>query len=198
VARNYEQSFVVKQLLGTKPGSTDRSVALENVLKKIALDPSTSLDQMRHVRRLLQTGTGGPQGPGAQAWREIQGGVLQHIRDEALKNVARDTAGNRIVSPAQLDSVITRLDKGGKLDYLFGKQGAERLRTVNDVVKDVLTSPPGAVNTSNSATVLLAILDVGVSGLTGVPLPVATTARFAISRIKDAKLRARVKDALGE
>jgi hypothetical protein len=193
-ARDYENISLVKQLLGLKRGSEDRAIALEDVLRRSVIDPSTSLDTVRQVRRLLQTGGE----DGMQAWKELQGGTLRHIKDEALKNVAPDQNGNRVMSPAQLDRVITQFDKTGKLDFVFGKKGAETLRTVNDVAKDVLTSPPGTINTSNTATVLAGLMDVAISGTSGIPAPIMTSMRMLTSGVKDAKLRKRVKSALGE
>jgi hypothetical protein len=193
-AGNYENIGLVKQLLGLKRGTDDRAIALEDVLRRSIIDPSTSLDTVKQVRRLLQTGGEN----GMQAWKELQGGTLRHIKDEALKNVAPDQLGNRVMSPAQLDRVIMQLDKNGKLDYVFGKKGAEQLRTINDVAKDVLTAPAGAVNTSNTATVLAGLMDVAISGTTGVPAPIMTSFRVITNSIRDAKLRKRVKTALGE
>jgi hypothetical protein len=193
-AHDYENIGVVKQILGLKRGSEDRAVALEHVLNRSIIEPSTSLDTVRQVRRLLQT----EGDAGKQAWRELQGGTLQYIKDQALKNVAPDQFGNRIVSPAQLDRVLTQLDKTGKLDFVFGKKGAEQLRTINDVAKDVLTVPPGTVNTSNTASVLAGLMDVAISGTSGVPAPIMTSARLLTKSIKDAKTRSRIKKALGE
>ena len=120
------------------------------------------------------------------------------MRDEATKGVGRDELGNPILSPAQLDRVVGQLDKSGKLDFVFGKKGAEQLRTINDVAKDVLTAPPGAVNTSNTASVLAGMMDIAISGTAGVPAPVMTSFRLLTKGIKDAKTRARVRQALGE
>lgn len=192
-AQNYENISLAKNLLGTKRGTNDRNVALEDVLRRSVIAPATSLDDVRQVRRLLQT-----EGElGQQAWRDLQGATLQHIKDEMTKNVARDQAGNAIVSPAQLDRVVQSLDRNGKLEFVFGKKGAEQIRTINDVAKDVLTTPPGAVNTSNTASVLAGLLDVAISGTAGVPAPILTSFRVLTNRIKDAKTRARVRKALG-
>jgi hypothetical protein len=193
-AQDYENVGLVKQLLNTKRGTDDRVIAMEDVLRRSILQPSASLDTVRQLRRLLQT----EGDSGKQAWKELQGGTLRHIRDEALKSVATDQAGNRIVSPAQLDRVINQLDKSGKLDFIFGKKGAEQLRVINDVAKVILTSPPGAVNTSNTATVLAGLMDVALSGTTGIPAPVATSFSMLTSRIKDAKLKAKIKRTLGD
>lgn len=191
---DYENFGLAKQLLKSKRGSTDRAVALEDVLRKSVVSPSASVDSVTKLKQLLQS-----EGPtGQQAWKEIQGGMLRHVRDEALKGVGRDSAGNPIVSASALDRVVTQLDKTGKLDMVLGKKQAEQLRTVNEVAKDVLTTVPGAVNTSNTATVLAGLLDVAISGTAGVPVPVATVFKQVTSRIKDAKLRARVKQSLGD
>lgn len=191
---DYENIGLVKNLLGQKRGSNDRAIAMEDVLRRSVIDPSTSLDTVRQVRRLLQT-----EGPnGQQAWKELQGGTLKFLRDEATKGVGRDEFGNAVLSPGQLDRVITQLDKSGKLDFVFGKKGAEQLRTINDVAKDVLTSPAGAVNTSNTASVLAGMMDIAISGTAGVPAPIMTSFRLMTKGVKDAKTRARVKKALGE
>lgn len=193
-ANDYENIGLVKNLLGQKRGSNDRSIAMEDVLRRSVIDPSTSLDTVRQVRRLLQT-----EGPnGQQAWKELQGGTLKFLRGEATKGVSRDELGNAILSPQQLDRVISQLDKSGKLDFVFGKKGAEQLRTINDVAKDVLTTPPGAVNTSNTASVLAGMMDIAISGTAGVPAPVMTSFRLMTKGVKDAKTRAKVRKALGE
>lgn len=191
---DYENIGLVKNLLGQKRGSNDRSIAMEDVLRRSVIDPSTSLDTVRQVRRLLQT-----EGPnGQQAWKELQGGTLKFLRDEATKGVGRDELGNPILSPGQLDRVVGQLDKSGKLDFVFGKKGAEQLRIINDVAKDVLVAPPGSVNTSNTASVLAGMMDIAISGTAGVPAPIMTSFRLLTKGIKDAKTRAKVKQALGE
>jgi hypothetical protein len=197
-AKDYENAGLIKRLLGEKRGTDDRAIALEDVVRKLILDPATSLDQTRHVRKLLQTKTGGATGEGAQAWKELQGATLRHIQDQMTKNVTTNQRGDRVVSAAQLDKVINQLDKNGKLDFVFGKKGAEQLRTINDVAKTVLTAPPGTVNTSNTASVLAGLMDVAISGSTGIPAPIATSFRLLTSKIKDAKLKAKIAKTLGE
>lgn len=191
---DYENIGLVKNILGLKRGSSDRAIALEDILRRSVVDPSTSLDTVRQVRRLLQTEGSN----GQQAWKELQGGTIKFLRDEATKNVARDENGSAILSPAQLDRVLAPLDRSGKLDFIFGKKGAEQLRLLNDVAKDVMVAPPGVVNTSNTASVLAGMMDVAISGTSGVPAPIMTSFRLLSKGVKDAKIKARVKRALGE
>lgn len=193
-AQNYENIGIVKNMLGTKRGSIDRVIALEDVLNRSVVSPTASLDSVRQIRRLLQT-----EGEkGMQAWRELQGGVLTHIRDQTLKNVATDTLGNKIFSAAQFEKALKPLIESGKLDFIFGKQGAAKLQLLNDVAKDVLTVPPGTVNTSGTGAAIAALADSILIAMSGVPAPVTTLARVGIKQIKDAKLKAEVKKALGE
>jgi hypothetical protein len=191
-ADQYENHAVISDLLNNKRGTADRRVALEDVADRVLY--RGSLDDMRFARKILQTGGE----DGVQAWKEIQGAALRDIRDAATKNVARDSAGNEVISASGLDKAIKRLDSEGKLDYLYGKKGAEQLRAVNDLAKVMFTSPPGAVNTSNTASVLLAAMDMALSGTAGMPLPIMSGLKMLIKNVKDRKLRARIQDALGK
>ena len=189
-ARVFTDKDAVDKITRLKPGTTDRAVAMEDVFDHSVL--KGSLDDLRAVHDALNAS--GSQG--AQAWRELQGQTINHIKNEITKNVARDARGNEIVSPAALDKVIKNLDADGKLEFVFGKKAAADLRELNDIAKDVYTSPPGAVNSSNTAGVLLGLLDTAVSGLSGMPLPIATTANYARKSIKSRRLKKKIENAL--
>lgn len=191
-ARDFENVALVSNLLGTKRGSSDRAIALEDVVRKSIIEPATSLDQTRHLGGLLKKS-----GQGQQAWKELQGATLAYIRDEAYKGVTRDAAGNQVISPANLNRVITNLDKTGKLDYLYGKKGAEQLRTLNEVAQDVFTAPPGSVNTSNTASALMMSLDtLATFGTTGLPVPALKVLTEARKAMKSREIRKKVDEAL--
>jgi hypothetical protein len=193
-AQNYENRATIAKLLNTKRGTTDRQVAFEDVFKHSILDGS--LDDVRNVRRVLQRGGD----DGAQAWRELQGQTLAHLRDQATKSVAADSAGNRVVSPAAFDKAVRDLELDGKLDFILGRRGAQSIRDLNDVIRDVRTVPPeAAINTSNTAATLAGLIDVVITGLLGgTPAPITTATRLAVKRIRDVKLRRRISDALDE
>jgi hypothetical protein len=193
-AQNYEDRSTIAKLLQNKRGTSDRQVAFEDVFDHAVL--KGSLDDVRNVRRVLQRS--GPDG--AQAWRDLQGQTAKWIKEQAERNVATDSAGNRVVSPKGLDDAIRGLDADGRLDFIFGKQGAQRMRDIRDLAQIARTVPPeAAVNTSNTASTLLAgFIDVGTSGATGVPLPLATMVRVVRQHVKDASLRRRIEDALAD
>ena len=189
-AKEFENVGIIDRLMSTKPGTQDRAIAFEDVFDRSIL--GGSLDDVRAVRRTLQTA--GPEGQ--QAWRELQGQTLNHLKEEITKNAQRDIYGNPVVSAAQFNKIVTGLDKDGKLDFLFGKQGAQKIRDVRDISLDVLTSPPGSVNTSNTASVLAAMLDTVLMMSTGIPAPIATIGKLGIGAIKEAKQKRAVQEAL--
>ena len=192
MAQRFEDRAVIAKLLNTKRGMADRQVALEDVHEHSIM--RGSLDDVRHVRRVLQTA--GPDG--VQAWKELQGQTLKTIRDKATASVAADSAGNRVLSPAALDKAIRELDADGKLTLIFGRQGAQFMRDLNELAQIAKTVPPeSGVNYSNTSSALLAALgDAGVMSMTGAPVPLVTLGRFVSRHVKDQALKKRIQDAL--
>lgn len=148
-SKEFEDRGIVAKLLKTKAGTDDRAVALENVFNHSVL--ASSQDDLTFLQKMLKEGGE----KGEQAWREVQGQAVQYLKQQATKNSARDVKGNPIVSASALDRAVMDLDRKGKLDILFGKQGAQALRDINDLAKDVYTAPPGSVNTSGTTSTLL-------------------------------------------
>jgi hypothetical protein len=182
-------------------------VALEDVFQHSILQ--SSRDDVANLRRVLQRA--GP--TGWQAWRELQGATLRHIQEQATKNVARDSRNNPVISAAAMDRAVRGLDQDGKLQFIFGKNGAQRIRDLNEVTKTVMTTPPGTVNTSNTAAALLNALSIpAITGgaaegglmmmLTGMPVPVLTLLKSTIKAAKataeNRRLLQRVNEALGK
>lgn len=191
MADHWENRTIIRDLTTNKAGTEDRRVALEDIQKRIIHDGS--LDDLRVAKRTLLTSGE----DGRQAWRDIQGQTLQEIKNAATAGVAPDGQGNQMVSAAALNKAIKRLDDAGKLDYIFGQQGAEKLRAINEISKTLFTTPTSAaINHSNTAATLAAAMDIAMSGLSGFPAPVATALRLATKHIKDNKVRARVTQAL--
>lgn len=192
-AQLFEDNAIVDQLLRTRRGSKDRQVALEDVFRKTVLNGDR--ESLGMLRRTLQV-AGGDEG--AQAWRELQGATTRHLLDESTKGAATDVAGNPIFSAAQLNKAVRAMDVDGRLDFMLTKKGAQTVRDLNEIAKVVQTLPPGTVNTSNTASVLLAALtEAGATGaLTGLPVPVLTGLKALSAHVKDQKVRQRVAEAL--
>jgi hypothetical protein len=199
LAKKYEDRGVVASLLNNKRGMADRKVAIADVFDHSILNASR--EDVSAVRRALTHADSAPtevRAAGQQAWRDLQGETVNWIKQQAFDNVATDQRGNVILSPAKLDKAIKRLDADGRLEALLGKNGAQHMRDVNDLAKVIYTVPPGAVNTSNTASVLLAALtEAGATGyMTGVPVPVLSTMRMLAKYAKNRALQKRIEQAL--
>ena len=184
--KQFEENPAIRDITAYKKGTTERKIAIENLVEDSMLKGPRS-----RVEELFKTlEEAGPEG---QAMiNELRGVVAEQIRAEAVKGVGRDINGNPIVSPTGLNNVIQKLDKSGKLDLIFGKKGAERYRTLNDVAIDVKTVPEGSVNYSGTASqlknlVVPIVTDLGASAMAGVPLPVTLGGTMAYKYVKGRK-----------
>jgi hypothetical protein len=193
-AKEFENQALIDKLLTNKRNTSDRKVAFEDVHRQVVLN--APLDQMRGVKRSLLT-----QGAeGQQAWKNLQGETMEWLKNEGTKGVGLDSSGNRVVSASGMERAVNKLDKSGKLDFLFGKPGAESLRDMAEHTKTLFTSPEGAVNTSNTASGLLNAIDYGtgmmVSGGWPVNIPLAKGGKAALKYIKNRKTLNRIKESL--
>jgi len=190
-AKEFKNVGVIDKMMRTKPGTKDRAVAYEDIYNH-AIEKG-SLDDVRAVRRTLQTAGK----DGSQAWRELQGQGLQELKRETFGNIARDELGNPVASPAKMNAWVEKMDEGGKLDFVYGKQGAEKIRDMRDLLMDTHTSPPGAVNTSNTGSILMAFMDAGATAaVTGIPLPALTAVKYGAKYMKNRSMSKKVAAAL--
>ena len=185
--REFENVGYVDKLLRTKPGTTDRAVAFEDVFDHSVLNGS--LDDVRAIGMTLKKA--GPEGQ--QAFKELQGQTIQYMKDQVSKSVDVDSFGNPVVSPAKFKSVVTQLDQDGKLDYLFGKSGADEIRNLLEYTINVNAPLKGAANYSNTSSAIISALD----KIGGIRIPgVSTVAKFAAEKGKEAALKKQIKESI--
>lgn len=175
LAREFEDVSRVDKLLGTKAGYVDRRVALDDVFKHVVLDGS--LEEMRTVTSLLKKG--GP--TGRQAYAELQGQTLQHMKELLTKGDG--------MSFRNLNNLVTQLDSEGKLAYMFGKTGRDQILDLRDAIKDVIVKQPGAVNYPNTSGAVLR----GLEALQSLRVPLAKSAA-EIARTRE--IKGKVSEAL--
>jgi hypothetical protein len=185
--REFENVGYVDKLLRTKPGTTDRSVAFEDVFDHAILNGS--LDDVRAIGMTLKKS--GPEGQ--QAFKELQGQTIQYIKDKVSQSVDVDSFGNPVVSPAKFKSVVTQLDQDGKLDYIFGKAGAQEIKNLLETTINVNAPLKGAANYSNTASALMTALDkVG-----GIKIPVVSNvAGYVAEKGKEAALKKQIQESI--
>jgi hypothetical protein len=192
-ANKFEDRAIVARLIKNRAGMKDPQVAVDQVFQRSILNGSP--EEITFLKRVLLTSGK----DGQQAFKELQAATAQHIRDQSTSGVGTDSAGRALVSPAKLNQVVSQLDKNGRLDVIFGKQEAARIRDLDEVVKYVTTVPPGTlINSSGTAgTLLAALAEAGAIGATtGLPVPVLTGINQIIKWRKAGQTKAKINDAL--
>jgi hypothetical protein len=186
LANEFENVGAIDKLLRTKKGTTDRAVAFEDVFRHSILDGSR--DDVAAIGLTLKKG--GPQGQ--QAWKELQGQTIQHIKDKVTSSIDVDTFGNPVVSPAKFKSVLNEIDQDGKLDYIFGKKGAEEIRNLYDYTFNVNAPLKGAVNYSNTASAIMR----GLDAISLLPLSRVIGVKQGLEKIKESQIKKQVKESI--
>jgi hypothetical protein len=147
-ANEFENVGYVDKLLRKKPGTSDRAVALADVFDHAIL--KGSLEDTRNVALALKKSP-----EGQQAWKELQGQTIQHIKDLVTKNMTKDSSGQVTIAPKRFNSIVNELDQEGKLDYIFGKPGAQKIRNLNETASTAFDPLTGAVNYSGSGSAII-------------------------------------------
>jgi hypothetical protein len=192
-ARKFENRAIVARLIKNRKGMEDPQVAADQVFRKSILNSSP--EEITFLKRVLLTSGN----DGQQAFKELQGATVRHLRDEATKGMGMDSQDRPLISPAKLHQSVQALDANGRLDVILGKKNAQIVRDLDDVVRYVTTVPPGTlVNSSGTAgTLLAAMAEAGATGaLTGLPLPVASGIRQIIKMRQEGRTKARINEAL--
>ncbi len=150
-ANDFENIGLIDDLLKNKPNSKDRVVALEKVFDHSIMQ--SDLDSLKALGRTLKKTENGQ-----QAFRELQGQTIENIRSAITKNIQTDSLGQRNFNPKQFDTIVKNLDKSGKLDYMFGKSGAQEIRNLRDTAITI-NSPVQGINQSNTASAMDKVLN---------------------------------------
>jgi len=193
--KEFEENPAIRDITAIKKGTTERKIAIENLVEDSMLKGPRS--RVEEIFKTLENA-----GPEGQAMiNELRGVVAEQIKAESIKGVGRDINGNPTVSPSGLNSIIQKLDKSGKLDVIFGKKGAERYRTLNDVAIDVKTVPEGSVNYSGTVAgfknmAAQIATDVATSAISGYPAPITTVGTLLYKHQKNKKELNKVNEFL--
>ena len=191
-ASEFKNQALIRDLIANKSGTTDRKIALEQVYDKTVKNGS-----IENLRRLQDTLVGAGEA-GQQALRELRGAAVRDIREQATRTTAVDERGQKVPSVAGLQRAVAALDKNGKLELLFGKQGAQTFRDLGDLASDIYTAPPGLVNTSGTAAAIAKLTaDWAASmAITGVPAPLLSIGKAIKQWRSGRKTKAQIAEAL--
>lgn len=187
----FENVGLTKKLTTSKRGTDERQIAVADVFQKVIVD--SPLDEMNKLRGTLINA--GPQGK--QAWNDLKAKGISYIKESSQSASQTDSRGNPLLSVDKLNKTVQRMDADGKLQSLYGKKQAQTIRDIAELSKVIHTAPPGAVNTSNTASALMTALDtVATFGTTGIPAPAVTVLREAVKHVKNRALKRRINEAL--
>jgi hypothetical protein len=189
-ARNFENIGAVDRLLRTKPDSEDRLVAFEDVFQKSIINGS--LDDVKNLGfALKKSGT-----QGQQAFKELQGQTIEYLKDRVTQSIDTDSFGNPVVSPAKFKTAVRELDQDGKLDYLFGKKGAQEIRDLMETTILVNAPLKGAANYSNTASAVIRGLDmINRSPVGRIPV-VGSLTKYSFEKAQEQALKKRIKESI--
>lgn len=189
-AKNFENIGAVDNLLRTKADSTDRFVALEDVFQKSIINGS--LDDVKNLGfALKKSGT-----QGQQAFKELQGQTIEFLKDRVTQSIDTDMFGNPVVSPAKFKSAVRELDQDGKLDYLFGKKGAQEIRDLMETTILVNAPLKGAANYSNTASAVIRGLDmINRSPIGKIPV-VGSLTKYSFEKAQEKALKQKIQESI--
>lgn len=110
----------------------------------------------KNVSQIKQTlTTGGAKG--VQAWKDLQAETLRYLQEKASgKREIQGETGSRQFNSSFLDH-FNELDKDGKIDVIFDKPTATRLRGVAKMVHDARTKPGKGTSGSDSVPRFMAL-----------------------------------------
>lgn len=191
-AGEFKNQALIRDLISNKRGTSDRKIALEEVYNKTVKNGS-----VENLRRLQDTLVGAGE-VGQQALRELRGAAVRDIREQATRTTSVDERGQKVPSVAGLNNAVKALDKNGKLELLFGKQGAQTFRDLGDLASDIYTAPPGLVNTSGTAAAIAKLTAdwAASTAITGIPAPLLSIAKSLKQWRSGRKTKAQIAEAL--
>jgi hypothetical protein len=174
----FDEQGIIKKL-ATDKSRTDRRAALEDTLDTVVRGSAEDIGKIK--ASLLEEGRGATpetKAAGEQAWKDIQGGVLDKLKEAATGK--REIGNEQGVTQfnSSFRNLFNELDKDGKIDAVFSPEQAKRLRDINKLVEDLRTTPSGRVAGSDTVPRLVSMLDkVGeIPGLGKILGPVVDTA----------------------
>jgi len=107
-ARKFENRAIVARLIKNRKGMEDPQVAADQVFRKSILNSSP--EEITFLKRVLLTSGN----DGQQAFKELQGATVRHLRDEATKGMGMDSQDRPLISPAKLHQSVQALDANGR------------------------------------------------------------------------------------
>lgn len=151
----FEDQALVNKLTDMK-SRTDPQTAMEDTADVIRGHSAADIRNLK--KTLTEGGTAATRAAGQQAWRDIQGSLVDHLKERADPAEEKGGAEQDQFSKG-FRKEFRKLDKDGKIDAVFSPAQAKRLRVVAQATEDVRTQPRMGVVGSDTAANLQAARD---------------------------------------
>jgi hypothetical protein len=156
----FDRQGAVRKLVTEKGLSSDRAVALESTVDHILKSPSEDIAKIK--KALTEGGSDAANRRGAQALADIRAGVIDKLREAANKSEITGEAGQLQIN-SSFNRLFKQLDKDGKIDQIFTKPQAAKLREISQAIEYVRTTPSariaGSPTAANMAALAVSMLD---------------------------------------
>lgn len=219
LAQDFDRKSLVRMILDKKRDSDEYKVAEDTLVDRIERGTRQELSGLRSVlNRMKQEGDSVPgsekpsarefaqrrglmmkDSEGRDAWRNVKARIFRNIYEKSLSR-SKDEAGQPFLKLDAFQKRVEALSRKGTLEFLYGKRMAQFIRDLGDILGDLQGVDPRAVNWSNTTSEAFEQLTDSVASMNLVGIPPAARAiiKNIVSRSKDAKLKARIRDALKE
>ena len=144
---------------------TDPRVALEDTFNRTVRTGSN--EQLRQVRDLL-TKDASPEG--VKAWNSLRSATIDYLREKAAGKRAIPGEQGQLQFNSTFVDALHDLASDGKIETLFGKDGAAQLQAIADATRDVRTKPATRIAGSDTAPRLVAIFEKFAGTIQKVPV----------------------------
>jgi len=149
----FEDQRIVRDLVGDAT-RTDRTTDLADTTGKVL---SKSAEDIGKLHRTLTTGgTAATRAAGEQAWKNLQAGVIDFLREKAHGRRVNLNQNRKEEFNVGFMGAFEELEADGKIDVIFDKKQAAKLREIYETVSDTRSDPKSRATGSDTAQNLAA------------------------------------------
>ncbi len=151
----FDKQGRIKKLVSEKGMSSDRATAIEDTLDFITKSPAEDIGKIK------QSLIGGksPSPAGIQAWKDVQGGVIDKLKEAAQGPGAITGEKGAPQFGAGFIKAFDEMEKDGKVEQIFTKPQADQLRKIRQAVETLRTKPKSGITGSDTVPRLINMLD---------------------------------------
>lgn len=143
---------------------TDPKIALEDTFDKTVRSGSAA--QLQQVKKLFADNGES----GTQAWNALRSSTIDYLKNKAAGEMQVVGEQGQLQFNGVFLKALRELDADGKLDVLFSKEDAAKLREIGEAVRDIRTKPDARVHGSSTASNTVRFLEQFSGKLSKVPV----------------------------